>query len=437
MVTSEPPVTESEKRQALKTALESETFARSAQLRALLQYICEREMSGDAATLTEYQIAVDVLGRRKDFNLTDDSSVRNRVYELRQRLDRYYSNENSAAEVQIDIPRGGYVPFYSRRRPSAEVAREMPARELQAATFVVEAAPVVPVVDAVRRAPRERFYWAIVLIAVVCVAIGLAIGDYLGRSRPSAVLKEAWGPLADPGDEILISIATSLHMVVRPHITAHPWRFAAPPNIAEIYGNTRPLDAGTPLYMEPAQLSVPLAELAAVATLSNARTAFGGIYQILPESEAPVGALRGRNAILLATSTHSEAARALLHNMPYTIDYDAKDLFSVIDQRKPAGQNEVFTARPTGQPVPSTLYGLLSVITWPDAGGRARRTVILSGAGSAGVQAAAEFFCSPARMAELRQKMHGFPPAYQVVIRCKTSGLRLISYEYVTHEVVR
>jgi hypothetical protein len=187
--------------------------------------------------------------------------------------------------------------------------------------------------------------------------------------------------------------------------------------------------------MEPAQLSVPLAELSAVATLSNMRTAFGGAYQILPESEAPLAALRGRNSFLIATATHSEAARELLRNLPWTIDYNAADHFSVFDQRKPAGQNALFEAQPNGQPVSSTLYGLLSVLTWPEAGGRIKRTVILSGAGSAGVQAAAEFFCSPSRMRDLRERMHGFPPAYQVLVRCKTSGIRLISYEYAAHEV--
>jgi len=78
---------------------------------------------------------------------------------------------------------------------------------------------------------------------------------------------------------------------------------------------------------------------------------------------------------------------------------------------------------------------LLSVLTWPESGGKVKRTVVISGAGSAGVQAAMEFFCSPNRMRDLKERMHGFPPAYQVVVRCKTSGLRLISYEYATHEV--
>jgi hypothetical protein len=248
--------------------------------------------------------------------------------------------------------------------------------------------------------------------------------------------------LTDPADNLLISIATNLHLLVRPHIQEHPWRIPAPERLAAVYGNTRPLAPGDPLYMEPAYLSVPLAELAATATLSNMRQAFGGSYQILPESEAPVAALRGRNAFLIGSGTNSEAARVLLRNLPYTIDFTPTDQFAVFDQRKPAGQNELFISQPTGQPVPSTLYGLLSVITAMDAAGKPKRTVVLSGAGSAGVQAAVEFFCSPLRMREMKNRFaaagfSGFPPTYQVVIQAKTSGLRLISYEYVTHVVGR
>ena len=107
------------------------------------------------------------------------------------------------------------------------------------------------------------------------------------------MIRDAWGPLAEPGDALLISIATNLHLIVRPHIPPRPGRIPAPGELDAIYGDTRPRQPGVPLYMEPAQLSVPLAELAAVATLTNMRQAFGGGYQLLPEAEAPVAALRG------------------------------------------------------------------------------------------------------------------------------------------------
>src|SRR5215471_21391587 len=114
MVSSEPPVSEIEKREALEAVLGSTTFARSAQLRAFLRYVCEMELAGRTGEVTEYQIAVEVLGRRKDIDLSDDSAVRNRAYELRQRLEKYYTGEQPGAPVRIEIPRGGYVPAFLR-----------------------------------------------------------------------------------------------------------------------------------------------------------------------------------------------------------------------------------------------------------------------------------------------------------------------------------
>jgi hypothetical protein len=100
----------------------------------------------------------------------------------------------------------------------------------------------------------------------------------------------------------------------------------------------------------------------------------------------------------------------------------------------------MFVSQPSGDPVASTVYGLLTVITSTDLTGKAKRTLVLSGSASSGVQAAAEFFCSPWRMKALKDRfqaagLKGFPPVYQVVVRCKTSGLRLISYEYAAHAV--
>ncbi|MDR3699525.1 MAG: hypothetical protein P4L56_07815 [Candidatus Sulfopaludibacter sp.] len=421
MVISEPPVSDSEKRETLESVLASATFARSAQLRALLRYICERELTGRLEDLNEYQIAVEVLGRRKDFSLSDDSSVRNRAYELRQRLEKFYTQEQPKAAIRIAIPRGGYVPDYTRQQVPEEPEPQV--------------APVSPAAGATL--PRQFAWRTVAAIAAGClIAGGLAVG-FWNQPHPPVLLKEAWGPLAEPGNDLLLTIATNLHLVVRPHIPLRPGRLPAPGELDAVYGSNRPRQPGVPLYMEPVQLSVPLAELAAVAALTNVRQAFGGSYQLLPEAEAPVAALRGRNSILLGAGTNSQAASLLLRNLPYTIDYSNNDLFAVIDQRKPAGQREMLVSDATDGP-----YGLITVLTDNDSAGKPKRTVVMSGGGSAGVQAAAEFFCSPVRLHAMLERFRaagvkGFPSAYQIVVRARTSGVRLISYEYVTHEIVR
>jgi hypothetical protein len=235
---------------------------------------------------------------------------------------------------------------------------------------------------------------------------------------------------------MLISIATNLHLLIRPHVPPRASRMPVPRELYPLFTPTRPLADSDILYMEPAQLSIPLGELSAAATLASTRTAFGGGYQILPESEAPLTALLGRNGVLFGTPVNSKAATVLLRTVPLTIGFTPDDEFAVIDQRKPPGQGILYT--PSGSdPGPATQYGLLTVLTRTDRAGRPHKTLQLSGTGtSSALQSAVEFFCSASSMRALRERMGSFPPNYQVVVHCTTSGLRLMSYHYETHVII-
>src|SRR6476646_4495832 len=101
-------VSDDEKRQALARVLESRTFGRSDQLRAFLRYVCEAEMEGRAQQLNEYALGVSVLGRPEGYSPAEDSSVRSRAYELRNKLRGYYSDEAPDDPIQIEIDKGAY-----------------------------------------------------------------------------------------------------------------------------------------------------------------------------------------------------------------------------------------------------------------------------------------------------------------------------------------
>src|SRR5262249_1474422 len=155
----------------------------------------------------------------------------------------------------------------------------------------------------------------------------------------------------------------NLHLLIRPHIPERASRMPVPKELYSLYGPTRPLGNSDTLFMEPAQLSIPLGELSAAASLASIRTAFGGSCQILPESEAPLTALLGRNGALFGTPVNSKSATVLLRTVPLTIGFTAGDEFAIIDQRKPAGQGILYT--PHGAD-PSIQYGLLTVLTGTD-----------------------------------------------------------------------
>jgi hypothetical protein len=110
---------ETEKREALQRVLGSSSFHRSDQLKALLTYVCEWEISGRGDGLDEYTVAVEALGRPHGYSALEDGTVRNRIHNLRRRLEHYYAVENPGDPVQIGLPKGSYCPVFQRQNMSA------------------------------------------------------------------------------------------------------------------------------------------------------------------------------------------------------------------------------------------------------------------------------------------------------------------------------
>lgn len=82
----------------------SASFARSPVLRKLLLYLAEH--SGEA--LSEYSIAIDVFGKREDFDPRIDATVRVQISRLRQKLKEYYEKDGAAERRRLVVPAGGH-----------------------------------------------------------------------------------------------------------------------------------------------------------------------------------------------------------------------------------------------------------------------------------------------------------------------------------------
>jgi hypothetical protein len=113
-----PVILDAEKRQALEQVLQSVTFLRASQVRNFLRYVCEMELAGRGATLHEYLIGVEALGRPTAYSTDEDSTVRRRAYALRHKLTQVYAGELANAKIRIDVPKGSYVPTFSRQAPA-------------------------------------------------------------------------------------------------------------------------------------------------------------------------------------------------------------------------------------------------------------------------------------------------------------------------------
>lgn len=104
----------SEKRSALDAVLHSREFFRAPAVAKLLEYLCEKTISGHTLEIKEFSIATEVYGKDMDFGEKRDSFVRVAVHRLRRKLERFYDTEGAMHPVRIVIRTGNYQPEFER-----------------------------------------------------------------------------------------------------------------------------------------------------------------------------------------------------------------------------------------------------------------------------------------------------------------------------------
>jgi TolB-like protein len=106
-----PSITEPVRTQ-LQKVLSSRGFSRNDRLSGFLRFVVEQELSGRGDELKESIIGVEYFGRRPDYDVRQDSIVRNEAGKLRARLAEYYVDEGAADGLIIELPKGGYKPAF-------------------------------------------------------------------------------------------------------------------------------------------------------------------------------------------------------------------------------------------------------------------------------------------------------------------------------------
>src|SRR5579864_3097878 len=99
-------------RAELEAALASVELGRTNNLVRLLSFVCEKYFEGKLDEIKEYSIAVEALGRPRDFDPQIDTIVRVTAHALRKRLEDYYRTIGASHSVQISLPAGHYIPKF-------------------------------------------------------------------------------------------------------------------------------------------------------------------------------------------------------------------------------------------------------------------------------------------------------------------------------------
>ena len=122
--------------------LSSAVFQRSPVLSGLLRYLIDETIAGRARTLKSFIVAVDALGRKKDFDSASDSSARVQMGRLRTTLESYYAQHApSAGDCIYLLPRSYVVHLDTREIAYPKLTPFQKAQEPSVAEDTAHASP--------------------------------------------------------------------------------------------------------------------------------------------------------------------------------------------------------------------------------------------------------------------------------------------------------
>jgi TolB-like protein/Tfp pilus assembly protein PilF len=145
-------------KEELERVLASTAFIRSERLSHFLRYIVEETLAGRADRLKEYSIGLTVYCKPGTYDPKVDATVRGEASRLRSRLSAYYAGDGCLNPLRIDVPKGSYVPLFTRAPD--EGTKTWPDRsEVLRSLAILPLRPLAPV-------PSETD-----------IALGLALAD--------------------------------------------------------------------------------------------------------------------------------------------------------------------------------------------------------------------------------------------------------------------
>jgi hypothetical protein len=423
------------KRQALARVLASQTFSRSGQLRSFLRYVCEAEFEGRAHELNEYVLGVSVLGRPSDYSPAEDSCVRSRAYELRNKLKAYYRLEGRNDPIQIEIHKGAYIPQFERRG-AARQAEDVPGPD------EVPSAGVGTAEQRHHWRPR-RALWAVAAAGVLLVAAGaILVGVPRAASEKtvrSAIEPQPWTPQVAALWEPFLSSDVPLLISFEQRLF-----FYAPPTglVLRDYQTNQASDVPK---------SAPLTEFKRRMGVSEMRETldyadFGAVHAVFllgrllgPHQRLIVlkhsnslgwEDIWNSNVVFMGKPSLYPAIRSVLK------DADFVDDESGIVQNLHPLPGEPAEYRSADSHGAGEKYALITVLPGPQAG---HKIMVLDGSGAELMWALAECVTTPSHvqktLSRVRLPSGEYPEAFQVVIRASFESNVPVKIRYVTHRI--
>ena len=152
----------------LQRILSSPTFRNAPRHCKFLSFVVWKALAGQAETVKEYLIGVEAFDRPSNYDPGTDPIVRAEARRLRSRLAEYYKNLGRHNPIHIDLPRGTYVPVFTRNGIAPVVEETASDAELAPDATRLDDLIVRP-----RDGSRRRWFAAAAVVIIAMVAGGL------------------------------------------------------------------------------------------------------------------------------------------------------------------------------------------------------------------------------------------------------------------------
>jgi hypothetical protein len=375
-------------REQLERLLAHPLFSNSKRYPALLAYVVEQTLRGNAPELKERSIGIEVFGRSPTYDANADPVVRITAGEVRKRLTQYYYDSTHDGEVVIELPIGSYVPVFHAPEPSPLAPAELVLAESPA-----ELRPLEPVSDAAEPRLLRWLPWLLIPVGIAAAgAVGVRIGLHIREAPPPpSLIDRFWAPITAGANTATYCLGEPAKNIDVGSINA----FDAP------IATSKP----QPLYFR-LHLSGHLA-LADVITLTRTAAALETqhkAFRVVPASEASFAQLREGPIVLIGGFDNIWTLRV---TQKLRFGFDSKDGVALIVDRKSQTQTTWATAWDLPYEKLSRDYAIVARIHDNTTG---QPVIIAAGISEEGTEAAGEILYNPVYLDLLLKKA---PPNWE------------------------
>lgn len=385
------------KRLLVDQVASSAYFSKSARLREMFIYVCDRVLDHEVDEIHEQEVGRRVFGRPADYDTSADNTVRVHASMLRKRVDQYFATEGSSEPIVIEIPRGNYAPVFRERR-ALPVVPEIPSPP-------GDVAAPEPAVNG-----GSWKIWLPVALAVVFATASVSLflqSRNLQRSRlltSSPTVKQFWSQVfqSNRSTDLVLGDAT---------LALFEERTGRPVQLSEYFDRSYLNKAGDPETagkMDPDLAKVLLlkrqtnyGDVALLAQMTDIAHAEQSDTKVRFAREYSFREIKADNAILLGNSSTNPWVEPFQSRQMLRWKYDAdRGNYYPVDSAATGNDLEKYHTAP-GQPA----EGYAVVALMPNMGGTGN-VLILSGTGGTAMNGALSVLSDEHVMGQLRSQLN-------------------------------